>query len=141
MRITNEGRGCDPTTEIKPESSSSTREVKAEQEESKGKEDNSTPVKQEEHSPDLDSEDALTPEGVVAAVQRLLATRESEASVNVQPDDGRETAQSPAASGERTSALIATGELRYGPYASQEQDMLEGETEHQIRSCLVLLSS
>ena len=75
---------CDPTTETKPESSSSTREVKAEQEESKGKEDNLAPVKQEEHSPDLDSEDSFTPEGVVAAVQRLLATRESETSVSAQ---------------------------------------------------------
>ena len=110
---------CDPTTEIKPESSSSAREVKVEQEESKEKEDRSTPVKQEEHSPDLDSEDALTPEGMVAAVQRLLATREPEASVSAHPDEGRETAQPPAASGERASALNATGEPRYGPYATQ----------------------
>ena len=110
---------CDPTTETKPESSSSTREVKAEQEESKGKEDNLAPVKQEEHSPDLDSEDSFTPEGVVAAVQRLLATRAPEASANAQPDEGRETALSPAASRERTSALVATGEQGYGPYASQ----------------------
>ena len=110
---------CDPTTETKPESSSSTREVKAEQEESKGKEDNLASVKQEERTPDRDSEDSFTSEGVVAAVQRLLATRAPEASVNAQPDEGRETALSPAASRERTSALAATGEQGYGPYASQ----------------------
>ena len=110
---------CDPTTEIKPESSGSAREVKIEQEESKEKEDRSTHVKQEEHSPDPDSEDALTPEGMVAAVQRLLATREPEASVSAHPDEGRETAQPPAVSGERASALNATGEPRYGPYTTQ----------------------
>ena len=39
--------------------------------------------------------------------------------MNAHPDAGRETAQPPAASGEGASALIATGEQRYGPYASQ----------------------
>ena len=35
------------------------------------------------------------------------------------PDEGRETALSPAVSRERTSVLVATGEQGYGPFASQ----------------------
>ena len=67
---------CDPTKEMKPESSSSTREVKAEQEESENKEENSASVKQEKRTPDPDSEDSFTPERVVEAVQRLLDAQE-----------------------------------------------------------------
>ena len=43
---------CDPTMEIKPESSSSTQEAKAEQEESESKVENTTSVKQEERTPE-----------------------------------------------------------------------------------------
>ena len=60
---------CDPSKETKPESSSSTREVKAEQGESENKEENPASVKQEERTPDPDSEDSFTPERVVEAVQ------------------------------------------------------------------------
>ena len=106
----------DPTIEAKPESSSSTREAKAEQEESKGKEENIASVKQEERAPEPDSEDSFTPERVVEAVQRLLDTRESRASAYVQPDEGGESTPSQAASRERMFVSEATREQRYGPY-------------------------
>ena len=63
---------CDPTKGMKPESSSATREVKAEQEESESKEENPASVKQEERPPDPDSEDSFTPERVVEAGSKTL---------------------------------------------------------------------
>ena len=134
---------CDPTIETKPESNSSTREVKAEQEESKSKEDNIASVKQEERTPEPDSEDSFTPERVVAAVQRLFETREPGASASAQPDEGREITPPPAASRERTSVLEALREQWSDmvPTLHKGQDVREGEIAHQIRFCLTPLSS
>ena len=78
---------CDPTIEAKPESSSSTREVKAEQEESESKEENTASVKQEERTPEPDSEDSFTPERVVEVVQRLLNARDSRSCAYAQPEE------------------------------------------------------
>ena len=110
---------CDPTKEVKPESSSSTREVKAEQEESESKEENPVPVKQEERAPDPDSEDSFTRERVVEAVQRLLDAQESRTDARVQPEEGREAMPPHIASRERVSVSETLREQGYGPYAPQ----------------------
>ena len=69
---------CEPVKETKTESSSSTREIKVEQEESERKEESIASVKREEHAPDEpDSEDSFTPEKAVEAIQRLLDAQES----------------------------------------------------------------
>ena len=81
---------CDPTKEMKTESSSSTREVKAEQEESESKGENIASVKQEERTPEPDSEDSFTPERVVEAVQRLLDAQDSRAGEREQLEEERE---------------------------------------------------
>ena len=105
--------------EVKPESGRSTHEVKAEQEESESKEDDPASVKQEERTPEPDSEDSFTPERVVEAVQRLLDARESRASVCEQPEDGREATPPQTAPRERVFVSEASREQGYGPYAPQ----------------------
>ena len=110
---------CDPTKETKPESSSSTREVKAEQEESESKEENTASVKREEHTPEPDSEDSFTPERVVEAVQRLLDAQESRASACGQPEERRETVPPQVAPGERAFVSEVSREQGYGPYVPQ----------------------
>ena len=110
---------CDPAMETKPDSNSPTREVKAEQKESESKEENTASVKQEERTPEPDSEDSFTPERVIEAVQRLLDTRESRASAYVQPEEGREATPPQTAPRERALVSEASREQGYGPYASQ----------------------
>ena len=65
----------DPVMETKPDSSSPTLEVKVEQKESESKEENTASVKQEERTPEPDSEDSFTPEKVIEEVHRFLDTR------------------------------------------------------------------
>ena len=110
---------CDPTKEMKSESSSAAREVKAEPEEFESKEENPASVKQEERPPDPDSEDSFTPERVVEAVQRLLGVQESRIGARVQPEEGREATPPPVTPRERVSASETTREQGYGPYAPQ----------------------
>ena len=110
---------CDATKEMKPENSSSTREVKAEQEESENKEENPTSVKQEERTPDPDSEDSFTPERVIEAVQRLLGAQESRASACEQPEEGREAMPPHMTPRERVTVSGTAREQGYGPYAPQ----------------------
>ena len=71
---------CEPPPEVKVESSSSTREVKAEHEESEDTRGRApTPVKQEEHPRESDSEDPLTPTRMIEAVHRMLSAQEAPA--------------------------------------------------------------
>ena len=70
---------CEPPPETKAESSSSTREVKAEHEESEDKGESPTPVKQEERPFESDSEDPITPSRMVEAVHRILSAQEAPA--------------------------------------------------------------
>ena len=133
---------CDPTIETKPESSSSTREVKAEQEKSKSKGGECNLCERRERAPEPDSEDSFTPERVVAAVQRLLETRESGASASAQPYEERETNPSPEASRERELLCWMPLESKgMVPTLHKGQDVREGGIAHQIRSCLAPLSS
>ena len=76
--------------EIKPESSSSTQEVKVEQEESETKRESIASVKQEEHAPEPDSEDSFTPERAVEVIQRLLEVQESRTGEREQLEEERE---------------------------------------------------
>ena len=128
----------DPTTETKPESSSSTREVQAEQEESESKEDNLALVKQEERTPEPDSEDSFMPERVVEAAQRLLDAQESRASVHEQPEEEREAHTLLLEKGCLFQKLQESKDM--DPMLHQGQDAREEGTARQIRSCLTLLS-
>ena len=110
---------CDPTKEVKSESSSAAREVKAEPEESESKEENPVSEEQKEQPPDPDSEDSFTPERVAEAVQRLLNIPESRIGASVQPEEGREATPPPVTPRERVSASETTREQGYGPYAPQ----------------------
>ena len=110
---------CEPPKEIKTESSSSTREVKAEQEESENKGESATPVKQEERAPEPDSEDSFTPDKVAEVVQRLLEARESRAEEREQLIEDRELTPPRVDPRERVSVLETSREQGYGPYAPQ----------------------
>ena len=78
----------DPAIETKPESSSPTLDVKIEQKESERKEEATASVKQEERTPEPDSEDSFTPERVIEAVNRLLDTRGPRVSAHAQSEEG-----------------------------------------------------
>ena len=108
---------CDPTKEMKTESSSSTREVKAEQEESESKGENVAHVKQEERTPEPDSEDSFTPERVVEAVQRLLDAQDSRAGEREQIEEEREASPPHVDARERGPVTETSREQGYGPYA------------------------
>ena len=58
----------DPVIETKPDISVPPRDVKSEQKESERKEETTTSVKQEERTPEPDSEDSFTPERVIEEV-------------------------------------------------------------------------
>ena len=110
---------CEPPEEVKTESSSPTREVKAELDESENKGESATPVKQEECVPEPDSEDSLTPERVAEAVQRLLDARESRDGEREQVDEDRELSPPHVDPAERVTALETSRGQEYGPYAPQ----------------------
>ena len=124
----------DPTMETKPESGRLTHEVKAEQEESESKEDNPASVKQEERTPEPDSEDSFTPERVVEAVQRLLDAQESRASVREQPEEEREVTPPQVASRERVFVSEASRDQGYDPMLHKGQDVREEGTARRSRS-------
>ena len=98
----------EPTKEIKTESSSLTREVKVEQEESENKGESIASIKQEEHAPEPDSEDSFTPERAVEAIQRMLDAQESRT--------GEREWANPS---ERASESGTPRGQAYGPYAPQ----------------------
>ena len=104
---------------MKTESSSSTREVKVEQEESENKRESIASVKQEEHTPEPDSEDSFTPGRVVEAVQRLLDAQESRTGEREQFDDEREVTSPHVDPRERVSVSETSRGQGYGPYAPQ----------------------
>ena len=110
---------CDPVMETQPDSSTPTLEVKVEQKESESKEETTTSVKQEERTPEPDSEDSITPERVIEEVHRFLGTQGPGTSAHVQPEAERETAPSQPTLRERAPVLGELGEPGYGPYASQ----------------------
>ena len=110
---------CEPVKEIKPESSSSTQEVKVEQEESETKGESVASVKQEEQAPDPDSEDSFTPEKVVEAIQRLLEAQESRTGEREQFDEERGMSSPRVNPRERVSGSETSRGHEYGPYAPQ----------------------
>ena len=110
---------CEPVKEMKTESSSSTREVKVEQEESENKGESMASVKQEERAPEPDSEDSFTPERVVEAVQRLLDAQESRTGEREQFDEEREVTSPHVDPRERVSGSETSRGQGYGPYAPQ----------------------
>ena len=115
--------------------------IKAEQEESESKEDNPASVKQEERTPEPDSEDSFTPERVVEAVQRLLDAQESRASVREQPEEEREVAPPQVASRERVFVSEASRKQGIWTLCSTRGKTRERKVQlAKIRSCLALLS-
>ena len=97
---------------------SPTLEVKAEQKESESKEENTTSAKQEERTPEPDSEDSFTPERVIEEVHRFLDTRGPRVSAHAPPEAGEEATPPQIAPRERTFASEDSREQGYGPYAS-----------------------
>ena len=110
---------CEPVKEVKTESSSSTREVTAEHEESENKGESATSVKQEERAPEPDSEDSLTADRVVEVVQRLLDARELRTGEREQFDEERGVIPPRIDPRERAPVLETSRGQEYGPYAPQ----------------------
>ena len=110
---------CEPVMETQPDSSTPTLEVKVEQKESESKEESTTSVKQEERTPEPDSEDSFTPERVIEEVHRFLDTRGPGISAHVPPEAERETAPPQSALRERAPVPGELGEPGYGPCTSQ----------------------
>ena len=109
----------DSVEETKPDSSMPTLDVKSEQKESERKEEATTSVKQEERTPEPDSEDSITAERVAEELHRLSDTREPRVSAHA-PPNAEEEANSPQTTPrERVFASEDSGERGYGPYASQ----------------------
>ena len=102
-----------------PDCSNPTLEVKVEQKESESKEESTTSVKQEEHTPEPDSEDSFTPERVIEEAQRFLNAQGPRISAHTQSEAERETAPPQTTQGERVSVPEASREMGYGPYAPQ----------------------
>ena len=110
---------CESVKEIKTESSSSTHEVKVEQEESETKGESIASVKQEEQAPEPDSEDSLTPERTVEVIQRLLEIQESRTGEREQVNEEREMSSPHVNPRERVSGSETSRGHAYGPYAPQ----------------------
>ena len=107
---------CESSKEAKTESSSSTREVKTEHEESENKGESATSVKQEERTPEPDSEDSYTVERVVEVVQRLLDARNEEYG----PLGEERRIASPSGNPRGRAPVLETSRgQEYGPYAPQ----------------------
>ena len=78
---------CDPVMETRSDSSSPTLEVKSE-----SKEENTASVKQEERTPEPDSEDSLTPDRVIEEVHRFLNTQGPRVSAHARSRKGSNSA-------------------------------------------------
>ena len=111
--------------EVKTESSSSTHEVKVEQEESETKGESIASVKQEEQAPEPDSEESLTPERTIEVLQRLLEIQESRAGEHEQVDEEREMSSPHVNPRERMSGSETPRGHEYGPYAPQRGEKSE----------------
>ena len=97
-----------------------TPDVKGEREEPGRKEENdATHVKQEEHTPEPDSEDSITAERVAEELRNLSETRAP--MVNAHPQLETEEGANALQSTQRERAIASedTREQAYGPYASQ----------------------
>ena len=96
-------------------------------------------MKQEERTPEPESEDSFTPERVIEEVHRFLDTRGPGISAHVQPKAERETAPPQPALRERAPVpgenQVMALTLRKG------RDMREADVAHRIHSCLMILSS
>ena len=110
---------CESVKEVKTESSSSAREVKTEHDESENKGESAPSVKQEERTPEPDSEDSLTVNRVVEAVQRLLDARELRTGEYEQLDEERGVTSPRVDPRERAPVLETSRGQEYGPYAPQ----------------------
>ena len=132
---------CESVKEIKTESSSSTHEVKVEQEESETKRESTASVKQEEQAPEPDSEDSFTPERAVEVTHRLLEAQESRTGEREQFNEEREVSSPHVNPRERVSGSETSRGQEYGPYAPQGQEEREEDTTRRIHSCSILLFS
>ena len=110
---------CDPVMETQPDSSSPTPQVKVEQKESESKEESATSVKQEERTPEPDSEDSFTPDRVIEEVHRFLDTRGPGISAHAQPEAEREVTPPQTTPRERVPVPEDSRDPGYGPYTSQ----------------------
>ena len=94
-------------------------QVKTEQKESESKEETTTSVKQEERTPEPDSEDSLTAERVAEMIHRLSGIQGHGVSAHVQPETREEATPPQIAPRERASVSEDSREPGYGRYASQ----------------------
>ena len=116
----------DPVIETKPDSSMPTLDVKSEQKESERKEETTTSVKQEERTPEPDSEDSITAERVAEELHRLSDTRGPRVSAHAPPEAEEEATPPQTTPRERTFASEDSREQGYGPYASQGARRVRG---------------
>ena len=113
--------------EMKSEDSRPTLEVKSEQKESEVEKENTTSVKQEERTPEPDSEDSITAERVAEEIQRLSGTQDPKVSAQMPPEAEEEATPPPqTAPRERTFISEDSRAPGYGPYASQGARRLRG---------------
>ena len=109
----------DSVIETKPDSSNPTLDVKSEQKESERKEETTTSAKQEERTPEPDSEDSLTAKRVAEMIHRLSDIRGPRVSAHEPPEAEEEATPPQTAPRERAFASEDSREQGYGPYASQ----------------------
>ena len=109
----------DSVKETKSDGHMPTLEVKSEQKESEGKEEATTSVKQEEPTPEPDSEDSITAERVAEELHRLAGTQGPRVSARTPPNAEEEANSSQTTPRERAFASEGSREQGYGPDASQ----------------------
>ena len=110
------------TQPTQPDSSNPTLEVKVEQKESESKEESTTSVKQEERTPEPDSEDSFTPDRVIEEAHRFLNAQGSRISAHTQPEVEGETAPPQTTQGVRVSVPEVSREQGYGPICSTRRN-------------------
>ena len=115
----------DSVEETKPDGHEPTLETKPEHKESEVKEEATTSVKQEERTPEPDSEESITAERVAEELRRLADTQGPRVSVHTPPNAEEEANPSQTTPRERASNPEGSRE-DYGPYASQRTRRMRG---------------
>ena len=131
----------DPVIETKPDSGNSTLDVKSEQKESERKEETTTSVKQEERTPEPDSEDSLTAERVAEMIHRLSDIQGPRVSCSCAARNRRGSNSATDQLPEKERLLQKTLENKAMVLMlHKEQEEREEDIARQIRFCSVILS-
>ena len=101
-------------------------DIKCEQKEPEGKDEATTSAKQEERTPEPDSEDSITAERVAEELHRLAGIQRPRVSVHAPPNAEEEANSSQTTPRERAFVREGSREQGYGPYASQRARRLRG---------------